>query len=115
MSKLYLEKFPITSKSGTEYLVIISEDPFYNDSVEVALYEKLNKKTIFGKEKIRALNREHGGFFPSYEESKWGYDYKAMAINEVKKFEESIKEKIEKNAKRLANELKFNDWDGKID
>lgn len=115
MTELYLEKFPVTSHNGMEYLVTVQEDRNDVRYVDVRLYEKIGKKNIFGKEKLRFLNRGFMGYGSLYDEKKWDYDYIAMATNEVKDYEQRIMNQINANAKKIANELKFQKWDGNIE
>lgn len=112
MKDFHLEKFPVTSENGVEYLVIITRDKQYPMKVEVDLFEKKGKRNIFGKEKNRSLNVDAMGYGSLYNEKEWDYDYIAMAINEVKKYEQRIMNQIITNAKKAVNELKFQEWDG---
>ncbi|MFT0803340.1 hypothetical protein VSK91_21970 [Bacillus swezeyi] len=110
MSKFYLYKYPVTSVEGNEYAVSIYDEKYSSNSVRVSLYKKV--RGFFGKEKFKCLTGS-GNWAPCYDEKEWRYDYIEMAINEIIKYENSIKEKNEhENKRKVAFEM-FEKWSGK--
>lgn len=115
MSKMYLEKFPVTSDNGNEYLLIIRDSPvFIKAHVDVSLYKKVVKESILGNKKIRLqkLNVNTSGYGASYEEEEWNYDYKKMAINEVVGYENNLNKQDKHEIRQENSKASFHNWDG---
>ncbi|KAA6472130.1 hypothetical protein [Bacillus swezeyi] len=110
MSQFHLFKYPVTSKEGNEYAVSIYDERYSSNTVRVSLYKKT--QGFFRKEKFKCLTGS-GNWAPCYDEKEWKYDYIAMAINEVIRYENSIKEKIEHENKRKVAFKMFEKWSGK--
>ncbi len=110
-----LKKFPVVSKTNIEYLVEIYPVRQMEKAVEVCVYKTKKRQGWFGRVKVdaTAINVDWAGGEIYTENGEWDYDYKAMAINEIIKYENSIKEKIEHEAKRKEGVKMFEEWDGK--
>jgi len=117
MSKMYLAKFPVTYDNGNEYLSIIRDSPKSNRHVDVSLYKKVVKESIFENKKIKLqkLNVNGSGYGAQYEEELWNYDYKEMAINEVIGYEIKLNEQKQHEISREKSKVSFENWDGKLD
>ena len=116
MSKMYLEKFPVTYDNGNEYLLMIRNSPVFGKKyVDVSLYKKIVKESIFKNKKIKLqkLNVNGSGYGAQYEEKLWNYDYKEMAINEVIGYEIKLNEQKQHEINRENGKVQFENWDGK--
>ena len=115
LSDLYLEKFPVVTETGNEYLAVIKESDMFDKTVEVFLIEQYEHKGLFGrvKTKYKQLNKHFIGGGRLYDEKSWEYDYKAMAINEAVEYEKRIKERSDHEANRKKGAKRFEEWDGK--
>lgn len=110
----YLSKYPVTSESGREYRVDIYPDIF-DDYVVCIVYEPVEKRTIFGGKKVRFRAINYSGFLRAlYDEKRWGYDYIAIAHNEIKEYEQTTRDELEHVANRKEAVNKFENWDGRL-
>lgn len=110
MSSLYLEKFPVISETGNEYLATVENVRNLERTVEITIYKPRTKKGIFGRSKIIC---EPVGGSCYQEDGGWNYDYKAMAINEIIRYENSVKNQVKHEDNRKEGVKQFEDWDGK--
>ncbi|MDQ0174447.1 hypothetical protein [Bacillus chungangensis] len=94
-----LKKFPVTSGSGNEYLVKISESSYFEDSVDVKVYRK-------GKFFSRKL------FEIPFDEEARQYDYTAMAISAVNNYEQGERYKHIQLMMKQYRIKEFEEWDG---
>lgn len=105
-----LEKFPVISSNGNEYLVKVKECFLFVAHYEIRVYEKYTG--WFGRERYRLLNDDSMGFVRSYDARKYDFDLAKMAQYEVARMESEweAQDLLEKNL--LEAENKFKKWDG---
>jgi hypothetical protein len=107
-----INKYPITSVNGNEYLVDI-----YSKYYSCGLYDwcadvyiKNSKpKTFYRKEFIKVCK-----WSVCWDYDKWEYRYKDTAIEAVECYEKTIQEKIDHKVFIKIEEEKWNLWDGII-
>ncbi len=116
LSDFQIEKFPVISEAGNEYLVKVNPARYSYGVVEISVYKTVEKRGLFGGTKIKyvAINEDvfgEGTYYP--EMGEWNYDYRAMAINEIIGYENSVKERIKHEEDRMAAVRAFEEWNGK--
>jgi hypothetical protein len=111
MGEFYLEKYPVMSANGNEYLVSVFQDHYAYKHVNAQVYIK--RKGLFGREKFVCVSG--GNMFDRsiYLETEWNYDYKAIALNEVKKYENTLESQRLHELNRKEGAKRFEDWDGR--
>jgi len=100
-----LRKFPVTSKSGAEYLVEIRQTRWGDFAVGV--YKE--KTGIFGRKRLQLVNNE-----PWYCGERHDFDFVKMAIAEVEDYEAEVQASIGRKKIIAGNIAKFNEWDGDL-
>ncbi|MEH6941622.1 hypothetical protein [Bacillus sp. JJ722] len=110
MAELYLEKFPVVSSNGNEYLVNVYEDEFGFTRSEVYV----RTKGWFGREKFKHI---FGGMFEGgyYDLEKWDYDFVRIAKNTVYAYESKNAAKLLHEKRKAQGVAKFNEWDGECE
>lgn len=110
MSEFQLEKFPVVSENGNEYLVSVFQDTHWHKHVTARVYVK--RKGLFGRDKFVCI--QGGNMFDRsvYDEEKWNYDYIAVAMNEVRKYENRIAREIQHEINRKEGAKRFEEWNG---
>lgn len=104
MSEFYLEKYPVISENGDEYLVSVFPTIAYKH-VNAEVYVK--RKGLFGRKKFMLVN------WSIYEESEWNYDYRAIAMNEIKKYENRVERQNQHEINRKQGAKRFEQWNGR--
>jgi len=108
--KYNVDKFPVTSKSNTEYFVEIKYEPNCSGNFVCNIYKRVVKKN--GKTKDIHLD---GDYF-SLKESE--YDYIAIATKVINCFEIKLEhfkaEDLKKEQLLQENKEKWQKWDGII-
>jgi hypothetical protein len=104
MGEFYLEKYPVISENGDEYLVSVFQSIAYKH-VQAEIHVK--RKGLFGRKKFERVN------WSLYEEPEWKYDYRAIAMNEVKKYENRIERQRQHEINQKQGAKRFEEWDGR--
>jgi hypothetical protein len=111
MSEFYLEKYPVISSNGNEYSVTVSQDRYVNKRVTAQVF--IIRKGLFGR--IRFVSVWGGDMFDRklYNEDEWSYDYIAIALHAVRKYEDMLEDKRQHESDRSQGAKRFEDWDGR--
>lgn len=105
-----MKKFPVTSEYGNEYEVQFYRDTTAFGGLQVEVYEHYIGR--FRKPRMKQVNRELSKH-SYYDEVAWNYDYVGMAKQEVRKYENSIAEKLLRKRLEAEGLEAFAEWDGK--
>ncbi|MEK0286510.1 hypothetical protein [Caldifermentibacillus hisashii] len=113
MGDFYLMKYPVISKSDRKYRVDVREDIIYRGHVMCGIFKPFEKRTIFGNKKVVFKKLNNTSIFRNvYNEEKWGYDYIAIALREIEKYEKSVQDALKCERNRSEGARKFEEWSG---
>lgn len=104
-----LEKFPVVSSEGNEFLIAIKPCNIFVDVADVEVFSIITKRGLFGRErkKLRSVGKY------VYDEISYEYDYVFMAKRSVEKVEERLRKEREDEIMRVSAIKRFESWDGK--
>lgn len=105
-----MEKYPVTSSRGNEYLVKVKECSLFVDHYEVGIY----KSYIgwFNRVRYEIVNETFMGYLPTYDIKKFNMSIIEMVTYLVNKLESDKEEKLNKIKLLEKAEEEFKNWDG---
>lgn len=99
-----MNKYPVTSANGNEYLVEMNHGSLGIFFVDVCV----PYRGLFGRQKWEKVNGDYTNFTPSVHD----YDYVRIAKLAVEKYEGSTAKAIRVKALKAEGKRKFEEWDG---